>query len=233
LANLPGTIGDPVDDLSSFYPTAFSGGSTETYAMTSRANLHYQIGDVLVQKHFGVAPFLSLALNLDLRAGWIDQNWTLTSYSLGSQLAKNSLRWSFWGIGPGLGLDSDWYCSPDWTLFMNGNISLLTGSHRTHLKTVSTGGTVNSLFSKIRPSDTRVVPHTQFDFGVSWNCRFKDTLRFLKVYAAYELNYLFNLVEAYRYVDSGSNSTSGDKSFSVETDPLQLFGITVGSDFAF
>lgn len=226
--------GFPIITGNGFFGTGWRTSPTDFFSITSEASLKYQIGDVKLQKHFGAATFLSLAMNIDVQGGFFDQSWKVVETSEALETSTTRLGWEFWGVGPGLGLESDWYCSPNWTLFMNGNICLLTGVHTTSLDTRSSASEEYSqILSKTHPKDTRVVPHTQFELGVSWNHRFNDAFRFFKLYAAYELNYLFNLAETYRSVFTGGNNSNNVKSYSVETDPLQIFGITVGADLGF
>ena len=226
----------PAGAIHNTFLTIFTTGPTLVNFTSSHTSLHYQVGDLKLQKHFAPAKFLSLAFNLDFQGGWFNQHWAVNCISESRQTMSTKMGWNFWGIGPGLGLESNWYCNKHWALFLNANATVLTGPHVTKLKSIASSGNINDLFQKISPHDVRFVPHNQLQFGVSWNCEYfmKRIVRFCKIFAAYELNTLYNLTDVYRAQSVDSNDdVHSDIPFSVQQDPLQLWGLSAGVDIGF
>lgn len=100
----------------------------------SHVNLHLNLLDTKMGREFFVSKWLTLHPSAGIRVGWVNQAWNTKATgditALGSSLLteyKIDMKQKFWGIGPMVGLDTEWGLISNFNLYANGSVALLTG----------------------------------------------------------------------------------------------------------
>ena len=123
-------------------------------------------------------------------------------------------------------MDSDWYLGYGVSLFFNGDLAALYATHKTSSSTKlsdNTGGP----FQDFSPKDHRVVQTMQILGGIAWGKVFNYFT--MRVFAAYEINVLFNIQEQYRLHLAGNSAAPlNPKVRILTTSPVNLQGLTMG-----
>ncbi|MBX7065937.1 MAG: hypothetical protein K1X28_01780 [Parachlamydiales bacterium] len=105
--------------------------------------------DLELGRRFLVSQYLSLRPFIALRAGWIHQQYRLFFQTPNINLSPTSIppsgegngreivalmRNNFWGIGPRVGLNSQWLLGKGFSVYGNAAFSLLTGRFKVRYK---------------------------------------------------------------------------------------------------
>lgn len=106
-----------------------------SYVKAARAHwkLYLNVVDAELGKEYYVGSKLSLRPHLDLRTVFIDQHYDI-SYFKGPLDDHIEMKLNYWGIGPRVGLDMQWWLVCGFSLMGNADISLVYGNDSLHQK---------------------------------------------------------------------------------------------------
>ncbi len=219
----------PNDRIVGTFPEFF-GGLMEM--VSSHFNFHYHTARAHIARRFFVGDSIFLRFFAGPQGAWMSNKWRVTYTGEDQDLSTHRNNWEFEGGGLHLGIDSDWYIGRGFSLFFNGAVAALYGSHRVFSSidiTLNTGGP----FQQFGPKDHRVAQSVQLQGGIAWGKVFSEWF-VIKLFAAYELNSWYNLQEQYR-VDLSGNTANvlNEKVRILTTCPINLQGLTAGFELKF
>lgn len=209
--------------LTGTWPHTVAGPLTE-----ARSNIHlnYNVADWLVDRFANPNPHLRVRFIAGATVAWINQNWVVRYYET-DVVTQIRNQWKFIGAGLRAGSSFDWFCGYD--IYMTGALTLapLLGSYHniSHQSTITSPLFIRDAhYFDIRPTFT-----IQTIFGLSWQKNFCASR--WEVFAGYELNTWFNLMEIYR--STASADAFSAKETLINSGLLALQGLTtrVSVDF--
>lgn len=103
----------------------------------------------------------------------------------------------FFGIGPQVGLKSDWVLLDNFNLFLETKGALLYGSYKTkHKEYTNYYSYPDDLAVKLSISDKRIIPYVQALIGLSYEFYIADDAASFKIRAGYNTQYFFGANQA-------------------------------------
>lgn len=193
----------------------------------ARANwrLLYNMIDLELGRSFFVSCTLAMRPYLSVRGGWINRRFS-TIYI--SELVTDRLnllynaKSNYWGIGPRVGLNTDWKVGMGFELFGNASGALLYGKNTKNYETAvfATPG-ASAIFSNIsnKKHSWRVVPTAQLNLGLGWGDCFNCNKLYLGIRVGWEVNYYWNL--------AGFVNQDGNQATYTFGKNIDLAGLTV------
>lgn len=236
--NLPQNSGmqgnDPIAAVAPTFSSVLLTPGTTTQDPIQHAKSHikinYQIGDLLLTRHFLPSRNIVLGLFAGAKGCWIEQDWHVF-YQATSVHTDIKNNFNFGGGGLQLGITSDWYLPKGISWYANAAVSALIGSHNTKSTTIASSGIFNNLFQKINPHDTRFVTSGQFQTGLAWNYAFYCSS--MRIWIGYEANIWNNVHEVYRYSSRLFSNVFEEKHRDIENNFIVLHGLTAGFYYHF
>ena len=129
----------------------------------SSAKLHWKLDfdtlDLDLGKCYQVSPFLKMNPSCSVRFARINQSFHAVYQQDWAQAENN-----FFGIGPRIGLDSQWCFVQDWSLFGGMAASMLYGQFETHSEFFSQA----AVLQNISDDFFRLEPNVEFSLGIGW-----------------------------------------------------------------
>lgn len=191
----------------------------------------YNMFDVVLGKPYSVSRKLDLTPSIGVQGGWISRRLDLFygGAPFGTFSSQTNNLNKFWGVGPRMGLNTDWKLgSCGFALFGNFASALLFGGcfdalydneeaefgeDNTHITTPS--------------SRAQIAPMLQMAFGLGWNKCFNYSCHdyYVNLDAAWELNYYWNLPNLFQWQGNQANY-----SFPAS---LDMAGLTLRANFGF
>lgn len=197
----------------------------------SKANLNYNIGDVVLDRKIPFSKKVDLTLISGVRGAYITQNWKVRNTASDGNESKHKMKWRFGGGGVNFGVEGNWQLGGGVSFASGGTFSALYGTYSNtyHATTsVSNPGIIND----VDFGDNRVIFGGQFSSGFRWVCDIAQKSQQFSIYALYELNSWFNLNEIYQLSDS-SYEVSATKPTLMRSSPVNLQGAVIGASLYF
>ncbi len=192
----------------------------------TKNQLHYHVADILIDRMFLPNPHLRMRVYGGLTGGFFDQKWRVRYLdNLNIETIMN--EWKFNGAGFRIGVSFDWFWGSDFYVTGLVTFASLVGRYK-NFSDINSGANISGSdnidipFKETTFKDTRLVFHPQFYLGPSYQRSFR-CFRF-EIFAGYELNTWFNLVEVFR---STQQSASLAKETRINDSVLGLHGLTV------
>ncbi len=178
---------------------AGTGGSVDptTYVSEATANWHYYLNaiDSELGKTTFVTPAFDARVNFGLKGSWQRETLNLqylVTHSTGL-LGNNTINCNqfFWGIGPRVGIDTDWNILPPYALFNDSNlsanlvaasaISALFSNFSVVAKSFDTeiGSYSSILVANQKYSVTKLIPVVEMLLGVEIKGSYSDCSRWV------------------------------------------------------
>lgn len=151
---------------------------------------HYNTLDARLGKPYHVSRYLILNPHFGVRAGWIDQHFSVGyagTFQTGSDGITQHGNNDFWGIGARAGLMSDWTIGKGWNLFGNIAAALLFGKFEVD-QNLATGSSGNDNGYNLNEDFYQNVPNMEIQLGISWSKYFNRQKYRVQVAAAYEFH---------------------------------------------
>ncbi|MBS0619969.1 MAG: hypothetical protein JSS61_00725 [Verrucomicrobia bacterium] len=210
--------------------------ATGTAVFTAKAdmNLHYNVGDLLLGRRFGIAKDILLKLQMGATGAWIEEKFHykyIGTPAVTAATVRGKQNFDFRGGGMRIGINLDWFIGSGFSLIGNATTACLVGHYHQHAtnRTSNAGATPPQTLQDSRYRDTRLATHTQLSLLPAWGITGRH-VAFL-IYGGYEFNYWTNLVEIYRS-DSSVNSYTGRATLR-SSGNLGIQGITAGASLKF
>lgn len=210
----PDFLGDTISDIS------------------STADLMYQTLDLQATHTFQSSSSFVMDFLFGVRGAWISQGWN-TYYKSNNliffdpfsgfgqrfeTLVQNT--WKFSGAGLRTGLSMDWFIG--WGIYahVQTSMSAIVGRFRNKQQIDST---TQVRYSKVHPSDTRIIPSWEILLGLGWRKNISSYA--FKVFCNWEMNLWSRLNQTYFYP---ATTVDDSKVGSWSRDSVNLQGITAG-----
>ncbi len=216
-------------------------GSSLTPATQAKAKWDLKLNIIDLEMGAPLSPtcYLDIRPFIALSTAWIDQKLNIDSsggVSTGGAaltVLDDAIRMKndFWGIGPKIGLDTDWCIGCGFSIFGNIDLSLLYGRF-------DIDQTESILFENLTPATTYLdlkndkfwLSRASLDIilGVKWEYWFCCDSYYLSIDAGWENLFFFGQNQLKRFVDDSNPGinvpTSGD---------LSIQGLTLRASFGF
>lgn len=172
-----------------------SGGADIVHQASLDAAVQYNLFECLAGYTFALhenlflRPFAGLAGNY-IRAK-LKVFYDFTDSVRGDEIAFHRSRYSGWGIGPEVGVESTWSATRNWSFFFSGQIALPLIRQKIQGHQTLSGaavGELNTLRSKVEA--TRVAISQQCMAGPRWDYWFGNNRYHVKLQAAGEFTFL-------------------------------------------
>ncbi len=191
----------------------------------------YNMFDVVLSKPYSVSSKLDLTPSIGVQGGWISRHLDLTYDAQPFEvfLVQLNSQNKFWGVGPRMGLDTDWKLGNcGFEIFGNfGSALLFGGSFQERLD--NNGAEFGEDNTNITtPSSTaQIAPTLQMVFGLGWNKCFNYGCHdyYIDLDAAWEMNYYWNLPNFFLL--------QGNQALYNAPTTLDMAGLTLHADFGF
>lgn len=145
-------------------------------AIQSHINLHLNLWDTKIGREFFVSKWLTLHPAAGLKVGWVNQHWQTTA--TGDIKALNlttvteytiDMKQKFWGIGPMLGIDSEWGLIGNFHLYANGSVAFLTGFFNDYRNDIATQVGEPDIINPFRRHSHQPQWVSELQLGLRWN----------------------------------------------------------------
>jgi len=155
-----------------------------------RWHLHYQNFDLELRKdyflssHFSVSPFFGMRntwLNQGYRVRYNNPNASIDNPRTIEILSKQD----FWGIGPLVGLNTNWHITNQWWIFGSFISSLLASDYDIYSDQLNDLETENS----VKANAKRMSPNVQGALGLGWHMNLNRQRNHIAVRLSYEAQY--------------------------------------------
>jgi len=145
-------------------------------SFSSHINIHLNLLDWQLGREFFLSKWLKVRPFAGLKTGWVHQDWKtkatghvqVSGATLSEYVVK--MKQKFWGIGPMIGMNSEWGLVSNLSLYANGSFALLTGFFDDHRNDIafqaSPSAVINNPFSK-RSHNSQSL--TELQLGLRWN----------------------------------------------------------------
>jgi hypothetical protein len=205
--------------------------------LTTKARLHYNAADLLLQRPFYFGRKLTADLKLGLEALWIDQKFTATGSDLsfvgaGAFVAtpldgsfNSTTKQKSWGLGPKFGLTSNWLFGYGIKIMGSASISALYTRYTT--LSTSVNGSVSAtssahLHTNQKKNYNTVNPIAEAFLGLGWGSYFCNDRIHFELSAGYDFKLFWNQNVVTTLVNS--NGSPGN---------LSLQGLNIRARFDF
>jgi hypothetical protein len=189
--------------------------------------LHLGLLDFLMEKQLRCSRFLSLFPQVGLRSSWIRQKYNL-EYSGGNFSGEETVRMKnkFWGIGPAIGMRSDWTMVRHVSLFADLLASINYGQFYLHQDEDQTETKLKVL--GLHGIYKQSIWMADITAGIRWSQFYSGTLKHVSVEIAWDQIFLYGQNQHMQFVSSQEKgmmvSNQGD---------LALIGFHVKAQFDF
>ena len=216
--------------------TAFNEGSFANYGkIDAHWRLHLNIIDLELGREFFTSKWLTLRPHFGLRTGWIYQRYDIyykKSFIFDPMLIIKDgktaidMKNNFWGLGPRLGLDTQWAIGSGFSFFGNASISLLYGFFQTafHQLTREANG-IGFPYASTHNSFRQSTAITDLQLGLRWDHMFDNDRFHFGLQAGWEHHKFFSQNHFTRYVTQNQ--------FVVNQGNLTTQGWTLSARFDF
>lgn len=213
---------------------SLTSNTTELTAITSARSswdLHFNVIDMELGRNYYVSKHITLRPFGGLKWTWQDQDWSVTynadsvSINGSSRDAQGGVRMNqdqfLWGVGIRTGLNSQWYVTSDWSIFVNTAFSALWNDYsvkrRDKFQPLGTEATVTL---NTKSSSYHVHGVAELQLGMMGEWWFYNNDFHFAISAAYEQQV---------WINYGTFTYLTDR----EAGDLSLHGLTVKARFDF
>jgi len=223
-----GGLGGSVVAISAQPDNVFTWNGVATEAK-SNFSMTMNTLDLAVGRDYFVSQYLSLRPNFGLLSAWFDieQN---TSFTGGTSLGTDSYyvndESNFWGLGPDVGLDANWFIGQGFSFFANGTTALLYGrfnidhseNYSADVSTIDMNGDIH-----------KIAPRFALALGLAYETYLDNNKQHLGVRLGYTVDYYLNMNQIL-------NSATNENNFAIFTHNggnLGMQGVTFDLTWSF
>ena len=195
--------------------------------------------DLKLGKPYHISRYVIFNPHCGLRMAWIDQDYTSRNsgdFVIGPELLDENLKMNakndFWGVGPRVGIDTEWHFSDSWYLFGNMATSILYSHFDVYQELIFDDNT----FYQLKHGFYTNSPNMEINLGICWCHLFNKNKNMVSLKAAYEMHQWWDQNRLRRFFDKDTNTATGpysDISASNSNDEVARGDLTVnGFSFA-
>ena len=196
-----------------------------------RWKLDLDLVDFELGKRYQVSSALTINPYCSMRFAWIDQSvhaiYSLPSnsaYARDQVMAMND----FHGIGPRLGLSSEWGFAHGWMILAGGSASLLYGRFNTHDGFSTAAASSAELLNDIDEHFSQMAPNADFNVGFGYGRSFSNSGWHFGVQIGYEAQVFWNQNEWRQPIGSDAPALA-----ILQTLDLSIQGFSLRGQFEF
>lgn len=243
---------DDSDDTTKAPPSALLSLTYFGSFVATRAKSHVDITfnniDLELGRSFFQSSKLSIRPHFDIKATWltINQNVVFTQSTV-EQLFRTDLygldtktknHTNYWGLGPRVGVDSQWFLGYGFHIFGDIAASILYSHFKANHRTIGPPSEFTFLPDgkqlHIKHDFHRFVPFAQMFLGLGWDTYINDDKQHLGFKLGYEVQYYWRVNQAHQPEDfttsfaplSTGTRTTYRIQFEKQSEDLMFYGIT-------
>ncbi|MBS0621151.1 MAG: hypothetical protein JSS61_06805 [Verrucomicrobia bacterium] len=184
--------------------------TTDSEKVHRNWKLDYYVLDWMFGRNFFVSKFLSFRPQLGMEIAWILQK----SHGV-IEAEKVRSKNHFFGVGPRIGIDTNWYLANHFSLFGTLTGALLWGSYEVEERETHP-------FIKANGDIHLMAPNAQTALGLLWDSHLAENRFHLSILLAYEFQYWWRQNQMLTLFESSSAAP-----FRRESQDLSLNGVTL------
>lgn len=192
----------------------------------SKANAHWHVRfydlDLVLGKSYFVSKYLALHPYFGLTSAWVQQHRHARYQN--PILLKLRGKNNFWGIGPRIGTEAQFYLGRHFSVFGNAVGALLWGKFDVNEKERNLSA--NAELYDLHDNTHRMAPIVGFELGLAFETNLNHDHNYLRVKVGYEGQYWWRQNQFPLF-----NATA--ESFARQSEDLSLQGLTTELRFAF
>lgn len=194
--------------------------TTGSDSIEAKWHVQFEELDLLLGRNYFISKYVSLHPHFGLTSAWIHQKRTLQSALDLDTTGKLKEKNNCWGIGPRLGLDTQFFLGRNFSLYANGSGTLLWGDFKIRGKQTSTSnGLTDSLYDD-NLNTHKMVPAAGLSLGVAYETNFNHNCNHFLIKLGYEAQYFWRQNQFPIY-------HAETFSFSRASDDLAMQGLTI------
>ncbi|MGD2169393.1 MAG: Lpg1974 family pore-forming outer membrane protein [Chlamydiota bacterium] len=202
-----------------------SSNTAQASSVNSKWKLHLDILDGSFSSKYMVGRWLNFKPFFGVRAAWIDQKLK-ANYFITSFFVKSSSKSNSWGIGPNVGINSDWILGLGLYGIGNASVSLLYTRYRVSHYEKSIANPDETRISASEKIDT-LRPNVELNLGFGWGNYIINKKSHIDFRASYDFLVFFYQNMMRNQLDTYSNQLTNS------SNNLYLHGLTVKAQFDF
>ena len=215
----------------------------------SHLNFKYNLVDLNFIKHLFSNSSFVLSPYFGVEGAFINQKWNVKYYSfpfIGSvpvTIANRQTyasKWDFKGGGIDVGVNIDWYWGAGFSCYATAAAAAFYGTYHHSLSAKTTPAYVD-VYQDVSEKECRTAQRTQLSAGIEWS--YSCSAQAFSLFAGWEFNTLYNLMQNYRFAEAGSTNATGlaggntiptySKPRALDKSDIHLQGLTVGAKWLF
>ena len=166
--------------------------------------LHLNIIDLELGREFFTSKWLTLRPHFGLRTGWIQQHYNIDYNSCFTPVDGKTdidMKNNFWGLGPRLGLDTQWGLGSGFSLYGNASLSLLYGFFTTAFHQLNRAANgIGTPFASTHNSFRQSAATTDLQLGLRWDHMFDNDRFHFGLQAGWEHHMFFSQNQFSKFV---------------------------------
>lgn len=180
----------------------------------------YNTLDAFLGKGFHVSRYLVLNPHFGLRAGWIDQHFSVDYSGLNSLLHRfvHHSDNNFWGVGARMGLNSEWILGKGWNLFTRSAFSMLFSKFEITQQLKYPTSIDNADGFDLEENYYQNAPNFEMAIGLAWGRHFNKQKYHVSLKAAYEFHEWFDQLNIRKFFSGAYGLSGANSGTAVATD---------------
>jgi hypothetical protein len=204
--------------------------------------LHLNMIDGEIGRRFFAGKWLSVRPNIGLRAAWVRQTFDIDYYGgtfSTAGIEDIDMKNNFWGIGPRIGINTQWALGCGFSLYGDGALSLLYGrfkiSQEEFIGPEELVNPASNTVINIQDNYHVTKAVTDMTLGVRWETGFRDSGCHFTLSAGWENHIFFNQNQLKRFwtIDNATATGTGWTQFTNDNGDLTTQGFTLSARFDF
>lgn len=195
----------------------FSGG-TLPLPITAKLRALLSMGDLELGRSYFMSPKVAIHPLVGVRGGILNQknNATLTMFNSNGTTSDTpiTLNWKNWGVGPKIGIKTNWGSFNGLSILGNIQAAFLFGKGKTYLNVLGGDpfGAGGASGLTIKDKYWQIMPNIQTQLGLAWNHCFNCGMNSVKASVAWETDYFWQ----------GTNVVFFDRALSMQGLTVEL-----------
>jgi len=210
-------------------------------SIKSKLQFDYNTAHINFIRHLFADTSFVLSPYFGAQIAFINQDWHMRvdsdyTNSTTSKFFTTKTSWDFKGGGIDIGVNIDWYWGAGFSFYANGCAAALYGNHKHSLSTIISPAPIE-VYQDTSKTETRTAQMTQLSAGIEWSYLFRSQA--IALFAGWEFNTWYNLMEVRRFVESPTINLGGDtfptytKSRAVDKSQINIQGFVAGAKWVF
>lgn len=190
--------------------------------------MHFQALDLMLSREFLLSDYIAVTPQMGLKGAYPNQKWHVSyihpTFAPNDQIYLNqTIKNSFWSIGPNLGMDFSWKLPKNWAIEIHPSWSVMYAKISSEVIYSDIANTAEGVSPNTEIHGTQnvtaLIPQLEIWLGVKWTYPFHTYRRF-QISLGYDLQYWWNEANLIAFIQLPQGN-------------LMMQGATFGIHFAF